>query len=712
MRIRTRFALANFFVSLLAIIVANGISIYSINLRYKRIIEDKLNETVRMAESNFAIYLSDLNRKSYLLSEMREVIDEFDHPQELLSILEFKNFFFLNINIRILNKEKKLIVEKILNPEMALSESETATLPFFRESRDPLLRDGAILFVKDRIAFFSVSPIVDQNSFEIKGFVLLETPVNIEFAEFLKTNLRAEIFFLKHDQLLVSTLLDSKGNPIFPQALVALKNGNFTYASKGEYFFQTATISDFNQASGLRMIIAEDFSELLHSRKQGIFYLLLVSGLLTFVLIITSFVFGNRLSAPIIKLEHAAKEVASGNYTVQVSHVSSDELGSLSENFNQMVAALLIQRSEIEKLKVFFEKMVSYSPLGILVGNEQEEIILANDSLKKLFNLSADPVGLPIFSHFYFLKSLREDYLRVLFSGNVISYEAYQIVDQLQNERKLRIIISKILLQDSSAIMLQFDDVSSRYELEERLIHAQKLGSLGELLSKFTHEFNNLMTGLLGNLFLLKNEFTLGSALYDRVQLIEEIALKAQNLGRDILTFSRREKFQKEAINVAEEIDAVLGILSKTALKHIQVQKSYPLEKLFVVVNKEKFLLSIFNILVNARDAIEQSERRPGEISIRLKAVKQDEKSFVLLEIEDNGIGIEEKNLQRIFEPYFTTKGKKGTGLGLVQIKELVEENGGWVEVRSKVNCGTIFHIYLLAAEGRDVEERTRGESV
>ncbi len=696
MKIKTKFALVILSVSLVAITIAVAVSIYSINQRYKKIITSELEDTVRFAESNFGIYLSELNRKSYLLSEMKEVQEGVDHPEELASVLEFKNFYFLNTNIRILNSAKKIVLEKLLAAESELSENDLLQLPFFRQDRDPLLRDGLIVYIKDHLSFFSISPIVDQNTLQIKGFVLLETPVNLEFCEYLKSSVKAELFFLKFSHQLVSTLLDNNGQMIFPEEIFKRSSGQFSYPEKSRFVFATATISDFQEQNGLRMIVAVNFSELLHSRSMGVLYLLMVTTALALLMFITSFIAGQRISAPIVKLEEAAKAVASGNYAVQVAINRPDEIGSLAKNFNQMVESLLIQKNEIEKLKTFFEKMVDFSPLGILVGNDQEEIILANDSFKKLFAINADPVGMQLFNYFGFLKSLREDYLRVLFSGNVISYEAYQIFDQYHQERKMRLIISKIPLQDGPAVMMQFEDVSSRYELEEKLIHAQKLGSLGELLSKFTHEFNNLMTGLLGNLFILKNEFTMGSALYDRVQLVEEIALKAQNLGRDILNFSRKEKFKRELIDIGIEIDNVLGILSKTALKHLEIKKEFTETGLAVVVNKEKFSLSIFNILINARDAIESAGSKPGEIIIRLSKIRKDEKDFALIEIEDNGAGIEEKNLSRIFEPYFTTKGKKGTGLGLIQIKELVEENGGWIEVKSKVNRGTQFRIYLL----------------
>ena len=114
-------------------------------------------------------------------------------------------------------------------------------------------------------------------------------------------------------------------------------------------------------------------------------------------------------------------------------------------------------------------------------------------------------------------------------------------------------------------------------------------------------------------------------------------------------------------------------------------------------MNKEKFLLALFNILINAKDAILSAQREKGTICIDVDRIfiSHAAKNFIRIKIADNGAGIEEKNISKIFEPYFTTKGEKGTGLGLTTVKEIIEENSGWIEIDVNKGRGTTFNLFL-----------------
>ena len=186
------------------------------------------------------------------------------------------------------------------------------------------------------------------------------------------------------------------------------------------------------------------------------------------------------------------------------------------------------------------------------------------------------------------------------------------MVHEQDGEKILRLTLYKIPLPGTPAEVLQIEDISEKFELEEKLLHAKKLGTLGELLSRFTHEFNNLMTSLLGHLTMLKKEVGEGHPHFKRTLLIEDVALRAYNLGKDILDFSKKEKLKKEAMNVRDAIETVLNLLGKTVLKRIEVENSFADDGLTVLINKEKFLLALFNILINAKDAIWAAQREKG----------------------------------------------------------------------------------------------------
>jgi two-component system cell cycle sensor histidine kinase/response regulator CckA len=255
----------------------------------------------------------------------------------------------------------------------------------------------------------------------------------------------------------------------------------------------------------------------------------------------------------------------------------------------------------------------------------------------------------------------------------------------------------KIQPPGAPALVLQMEDITEKFELEEKLLHAKKLGTLGELLSRFTHEFNNLMTSLLGHLSILKKEVGHDHPNFKRTQMIEDVALRAFNLGKDILDFSKKEKLKKERVNVGSAIETVVNLLGKTVLKRIEVDAAFADKSLTVLMNKEKLLLALFNVLINAKDAIWAAQRDRGLIRISVDRIfiSREARNYIRIRIADNGTGIEEKVVGKIFEPYFTTKGDKGTGLGLTTVKEIIEECAGWIEIEVEKNVGTTFILFL-----------------
>jgi PAS domain S-box-containing protein len=377
---------------------------------------------------------------------------------------------------------------------------------------------------------------------------------------------------------------------------------------------------------------------------------------------------------------------------------SRDEIGELAGVFNKMSDSIKVQRDEIRELQQFFESIVEHSPSAIIIGNESAEVIAMNPAAERLLQRPlAELKDRPLFEMLPAFTPLKEDYLKVLLTGDPCFHDNYSLVHEQEGEKTLRLTLYKIPLPGTPAEVLQIEDISEKFELEEKLVHAQKLGTLGELLSRFTHEFNSLMTSLLGHLTLLKREAGEENPLAKRTQLIEDVALRAHHLGKDILDFSRKEKLKKEVMNVHDAIDTVLNLLGRTVLKRIQVENRFTGSDLTVLMNKEKFLLALFNILINAKDAILAAEREEGLIRISVDRifVPRAQQNFVRIRVSDNGEGIDPNIISRIFEPYFSTKGEKGTGLGLTTVKEIVEENAGWIEVDAKKGDGTSFSLLL-----------------
>ena len=699
MKIRTKLLLSLIVIAVLSILITLNFSILSISKRYEKTAREEVAGARKVAENVFLENLGDLVRKALFLSELKEIIENTGNLDELAMALEFKNFFFSNTNIKILDPQGRIVLSHDNSSASYISPANQDKIAFLNSPRDPLIREAGVFLVDGNLCLAAISPIVDQETFGLKGFTLLEIPFNLEFADQIKEKSKAEIMLYAGDRPLTSTLTDSDGEMVFPAPQARRARQAVRFLSGGDrHLIESFIVEDFGKKPVGEIFVSVNIENIMAAKQVSITSLLYLSLLIGVIVILTSVVLGRRLTSPIGKLARGVEAIAAGDYDVHMQLNSRDEIGHLANVFNKMSDSLKVQRDEIRELQQFFASIVEHSPSAIIIGNESAEVIAMNPAAERLFGRPlAELRDRPLFEDLPALAPLKEDYVKVLLSGSPCFHDGYSLVQETQGEKTLRLTLYKIPLPGTPAEVMQIEDISEKFELEEKLLHAQKLGTLGELLSRFTHEFNNLMTSLLGHLTLLKRETGDGHPAAKRLQLVEDVALRAHHLGKDILDFSRREKLKKEPLNVREAIDTVLNLLGKTVLKRIEVDRRFPAGDLTVLMNKEKFLLALFNLLINAKDAILAAGRADGLIRISAERlfVPRAQQNFVRIRVSDNGGGIDDKILGKIFEPYFTTKGEKGTGLGLTTVKEIVEENAGWIEVDAKKGEGTSFSLLL-----------------
>jgi PAS domain S-box-containing protein len=239
---------------------------------------------------------------------------------------------------------------------------------------------------------------------------------------------------------------------------------------------------------------------------------------------------------------------------------------------------------------------------------------------------------------------------------------------------------------------------------QEQLAQAQKMDALGQLTGGIAHDFNNMLMVVGGYTQFLKGRLT--DAKDKRaVEAIEVAASRAENLTRQLLTFSRRQPLNPSTVNLSECLDRFRDVLTATATGNIRLDIDVPADLWPVRIDVNEFEVAIINLLVNARDALSQGGF--VRISGRNIAVhKNDEPialegDFVVIEVADNGVGIPANVIPRIFDPFFSTKETgKGTGLGLSQVHGFARQAGGTVTVSSKVGAGTTISLYMPRADG------------
>jgi nitrogen-specific signal transduction histidine kinase len=243
---------------------------------------------------------------------------------------------------------------------------------------------------------------------------------------------------------------------------------------------------------------------------------------------------------------------------------------------------------------------------------------------------------------------------------------------------------------DGGGCILVIRDITAEREKELRLIQAEKLAALGQLVSGVAHELNNPLTAISGFSYLLSNTDS-DSNIRDIAEKINKSAERASNIVSDLLIFSRAPKLEKVPTNIKHLFNETVGIVSEAlSASKIDVFIDSP-DDIVILLDTAQIERVLLNLVTNSIHAIRDSGK--GD-RIVFKGYKENNR--VVVEVSDNGPGISEKVIHKIFEPFFTTKGfGKGTGLGLSICYNIVKAHGGNISVNSKEGEGTTFLIEL-----------------
>ena len=248
-------------------------------------------------------------------------------------------------------------------------------------------------------------------------------------------------------------------------------------------------------------------------------------------------------------------------------------------------------------------------------------------------------------------------------------------------------------------------DASEQKNLEIQFAQAQKMQAVGQLAGGIAHDFNNLLTAIIGFCDLLLQRHGVGDPSFADLVQVRNNANRAAALVRQLLAFSRKQSMQSKYIDVTENFIELSQMLKRVLGERVTLKFHHGENLGFVKVDPVQFSQVIINLAVNAKDAMNGQ----GNLTIttrteELKAPRQFGEEiikpgdFVAIDVQDTGCGIAKENLNRIFEPFFSTKENvvgSGTGLGLAMVYGIVQQTGGFINVDSVLNQGTTFSIYL-----------------
>ena len=451
--------------------------------------------------------------------------------------------------------------------------------------------------------------------------------------------------------------------------------------------------------------------------KMEIFYIFI--GIISLsVAVLVGVWIARRFTRPILELHQGVERIAEGNFNHKLNIDTGDEIEGLSHRFNAMTDKLREFREQvinwneelqreverqtkelgIEKNKL--ENILMCASEGIVVADEEDKIIIMNPAAEALLRIKKEEMlGKTIFSC-----HRNPERVKGVLRGNKAPAPRHMTIGSRVMEISVASIVSRGERFGSMMVMRDITErqrlVEERMTMERQLFHADKLVSLGELSAGIAHEIGNPLAAIKTVIQAADDETPF---IGKQKKYMERILKEVDRLSLFLKTFSA---FANPGVKhsarsrVDQVIKDVLFLIRNEALKHNikitdRIGKNIPEVRMDLDHLKQIFM----NLVLNAIQAI----GRDGRITISASRLNEVD---VEISVSDNGPGISEENISKIFNPFFTTK-PDGTGLGLSIVHRIITEHGGSIKVRSEVGVGTTFELTLPVERRRKDRERT-----
>jgi two-component system, cell cycle sensor histidine kinase and response regulator CckA len=365
-----------------------------------------------------------------------------------------------------------------------------------------------------------------------------------------------------------------------------------------------------------------------------------------------------------------------------------------------------------------FQRVFNAAPFGVATIDQDGRVINANASFLRMFPDSAGATSilkrLASNASADQRKAVEAALVRAL-SGR-ISSSAVDIVsgDAAQTARSLHIQPLTIGLDPREAAVIYVADATEHKALEMKFAQSQRMEAVGKLAGGIAHDFNNVLTVIIGLAdLLLQTRRPTDNGFADLIQ-IRDNGRRAANMVKQLLAFSRKQTLEPEVIGINELLQDFAFTFKKTIgeqidVKHVPVRDLWP-----VKADRTQLDQVLLNLAVNAKDAMPTG----GRLRLRAKNITERESlkyggigmlagEYVLIEAEDNGTGMTQEVMTKIFEPFYTTKDVgKGTGLGLSTVYGIIKQTGGFIYPVSEVGRGTTFRVFLPRYIATEQEEQ------
>jgi PAS domain S-box-containing protein len=391
----------------------------------------------------------------------------------------------------------------------------------------------------------------------------------------------------------------------------------------------------------------------------------------------------------------------------------------VSSKISHSIRELSSKTSEVNTINRKLYNVIEAIPDGVIILGSDKKIETVNHAITNILGMSdVDLIGEPIEvfmqgrfkeKHYAYTDSFFANPRKV----EITREHPYVYEHPNGAKRFLQAVISPMEHDGQTLAIVLVKDVTNALKQEEHIRQSQKLDALGQLTGGVAHDFNNLLAIMLGNLELLELQTSGDIKLNERIAKITKAINTASDLTQKLLAVSRNKALSTEVIDVSDFMQDTLNMLKRTIKDGIEIHYSQQdhLEKIEIDANE--LTNAMINLAINARDAMPDG----GSLSISVESTYLSKEyistineninpgNYILISFEDTGTGIPKSLIDKVIEPFFTTKPKgKGTGLGLAMIYGFIKQSHGHMRIYSEEGQGSNIRLYLPTLENEEAQ--------
>jgi len=477
--------------------------------------------------------------------------------------------------------------------------------------------------------------------------------------------------------------------------------------------------------------------ELLEEQTIHNFIFLLIIVVIIPFLIYMTIMLNKMLKAKVSSLSENLQIEQDISKLKKVEYSFDDEIKPVITLLNNLINEMNKKTSELKETKDYLGSIFESSPVALISITDDGIVTRWNKTSENYTQIKRrDAIGKNIWELCPYFEKYKSSFEEMKNNRKKITFER-EMFNGHKKEDNFQYYNLTIFPLISGAIndkVIMMEDISEIEKKDRQLIQAQKMEIVGTLAGGLAHDFNNVLVGITGSVsilqYLLKKEESIKKEeLADYLDTIELSSKRAEGIVSQLLLISRKNEPNFRKIDLNDILKNILKLSKNSFSKSIKLDFRFNSEKMWIKADPIQIEQVFLNLAVNASHSMtfmrEGEGKDNGILKVSFKKIYADETyckihpnialgTYWLTEINDSGVGIDTKNLSKIFEPFFSTKKKdKGTGLGLSMVYNIVKRHNGYINVYSEKNVGTTFFVYLPESTEEDIEGRhIQGEDI